>query len=80
MTAETLISRIEIFIINPILLLLFAAGFLYFLWGMSTFIWNAESEDGRTVGVRHMMWGIVGMFIMVAAWGFINLIKGTFGI
>jgi len=80
MTAAVLINRIEVFIINPILLLLFAAGFLYFLWGMSTFVWKSESEEGRTVGIRHMMWGIIGMFIMTVAWGFINLIKGTFGI
>ena len=80
MTADNLVEKITEVIINPLLLLLFAAGFLYFLWGMTMFIWKADSDEGRTTGTRHMIWGIVGMFIMVAVMGIIKVIKGTFGI
>ncbi|MFC1731322.1 hypothetical protein ACFL6I_13460 [candidate division KSB1 bacterium] len=80
MTAATLINRIEIYIINPILLLLFAAGLLYFLWGMAMFIWKSDSDTGRSEGIKHMLWGVIGMFIMVAAWGIINVIGNTFGL
>lgn len=80
MTAATLIYRIETFIINPILLLLFSIGFLYFLWGITMFIWKADSDEGRSTGVKHMLWGIIGMFIMTVAWGIIDLIANTFGL
>ena len=80
MTAATLIERIETVIIDPLILLLFAAGFLYFLWGMTTFIWKADSDEGRSTGIKHMLWGVIGMFVMVAAWGIINLIENTFGL
>lgn len=66
------------FIIDPLLLIFFAAGFLYFLWGITVFIWKSDSEEGRSTGIKHMFWGVIGMFIMVAAWGIINIIKGTF--
>ena len=80
MTAVTLINRIETFIINPILLLLFSVALLYFLWGITVFIWKADSEDGRSTGIQHMLWGVIGMFIMIAAWGIINIIGNTFGL
>jgi len=80
MTADTLMDRIETVIINPLLLLLFAVAFLYFMWGMATFVWKSDSDEGRTTGIKHMLWGVIGMFIMVAVWGIINIIKSTFGI
>ena len=80
MTADRLVDNIQTFIVFPIILLLFAAGFLYFLWGMAMFIWKADSDTGRSEGIQHMLWGVIGMFIMVAAWGIINMIKGTFGL
>lgn len=80
MTTATLVERISNFIINPLLLLLFAVGFLYFLWGIMTFIWKADSDEGRKTGIQHMLWGIIGMFIMGAVLGIINIIEGTFGI
>ena len=80
MTTAELVDRFQKVIIDPLLLLLFALGLLWFLWGVVIFIWNANSEEARKTGVRHMTWGIVGMFIMVAAWGIINLISNTFGL
>jgi len=75
-----LIDNITEYIIDPIILLLFGLGFLYFLWGIAKFIWNADSEVARKEGADHMIWGIVGMFIMVAAFGIISLIKNSIGV
>ena len=80
MTANTLMNRIEDVIINPLIVLLFAAALLYFLWGMSTFIWKSDSDEGRSTGIQHMLWGVVGMFIMASVWGIIRIIVDTFGI
>ncbi len=80
MSVDDLVSRISQYIIDPIILLLFALGLLYFLWGVAIFIWQSDSEDARKKGVQHMLWGIIGMFIMIAALGIINLIEGTFGL
>ena len=80
MTIATLVQRFETFIVFPILLLLFALAFLYFLWGMTMFVWKADSDEGRTTGITHMLWGVIVMFIMTAAWGIINIIQNTFSI
>jgi hypothetical protein len=73
-----LLQNFENLIINPLILLIFAAGFFLFTWGLVQFILNLDNESGRQDGVRHMLWGIAGMFIMVAVYGIIGLLNNTF--
>jgi vacuolar-type H+-ATPase subunit I/STV1 len=72
-----LIASIENLIINPFIGLLFAVALIMFLWGLAQFIINAGSEEGRTTGKKHMIWGIVGMFIMVGAYAIVNILSNT---
>jgi hypothetical protein len=74
------ISNISQAILNPLITLLFAAAMVYFLWGGFLFIRGADSEEGRNIGRRHMIYGIIGMFIMLSVFGIINILLGTFGI
>ena len=65
-------------IINPILALLFAAGFLVFVWGVVEFLGGQNGVgEGAQNGKRHMLWGLIGMFIMVGAYTFIHIINNT---
>lgn len=79
-TLNQLLNGINQFILNPLIGLLFFVALIVFLWGVFRFVANAGSEDARETGKRNMMWGILGMFIMVAAFGIIRLVLGTFGI
>jgi hypothetical protein len=72
-----LIDSIEFLIIIPLIKLLFAAGLVFFFWGLAQFIMNADSDEGRTKGKQHMIWGIVGMFIMIGAYAIINILTNT---
>ncbi|MBP9757639.1 MAG: hypothetical protein KBD06_03510 [Candidatus Pacebacteria bacterium] len=67
-------------IIRPIILLVFAGGFFLFMWGLVTFLWNSKEGEIATDGKQHMLWGIVGMFVMVSVGGILTLILSTFGI
>jgi len=75
-----LLNRINEYILNPVIYLLFAIALLVFLWGIFIMISRASSEEARSVGRKNMLWGIIGMIIMVAVYGIINIIIGTFGI
>lgn len=77
---ESLISRINDVIINPLIALLFALALLFFLWGVVEFIWQFDNEQTRERGKKHMIWGIFGMFIMVSVFGIIEVLLNTFGI
>jgi hypothetical protein len=79
-TTEVIIDRLVELIINPLILLVFAAGFFYFMWGLVKFLFNSTSGEASDDGKQHMLWGIVGMFIMVSAWGILTILLDTFGI
>lgn len=74
---DTLMERIGTQILGPITALLFALATLYFLWGASKFILNADDEQARTEGKDSMIWGIVGIFIMAAAYTIAEIIGRT---
>lgn len=75
-----LVDNIKSQIIEPLILLLMALALATFLWGVAQFIQNADNDEGRATGRRHMIWGIIGLFIMVSAFGIINLICDTFSL
>lgn len=76
-TAENLINSILENIVNPIIILMLAVAVLIFLWGVFEFIRNAESPEDRKTGGKHMLFGAIGLFIMVTAYGILNLIINT---
>lgn len=77
---NALLNKVNQFILNPIIALLFIVALITFFWGLVQFIANAGSEQGRETGRRNMMWGIIGMFIMIAVYGIIKILLQTFGI
>ena len=61
---------------------MFAVGFVVFVYGVIEFLWgvNAGSEgEAKENGKRHMLYGVIGMFIMVISYGLVNIIINTVG-
>lgn len=77
---DVLVRRINKFVLNPLIFFLFAAALAYFLYGLVEFISNAGNEDALNKGKQHMLWGIIGMFIMMSVFGIMQLIINTLGI
>jgi|SRR6185436_12665551 len=73
-------NRIVDYIIDPALLIIFALGFLLFVYGLVEFLWKINGEGDTNEGKKHMVWGIVGMLIMVSVYGILDLIDNTFGL
>lgn len=70
-----LIDKVVTGILNPLIGLMFLVAFAFFAWGIIEFIWNAGSEEKRTTGKQHIIWGLVGLLIMTAVWSIIAIIK-----
>ncbi|MFA6797369.1 MAG: hypothetical protein WCR40_01535 [Candidatus Paceibacterota bacterium] len=77
---DLLLQNILNEIVSPIIYFLLALAVVYFVWGMMTFIRNADSAEKRKEGYSHMLWGVVGIFIMISAKGLINLILSIMGL
>ncbi|MEK7471409.1 MAG: hypothetical protein AAB623_02050 [Patescibacteria group bacterium] len=74
------IANVDNMIINPIIGLLFALAVVYFLYGVFEFLSNQENEEKKTTGKSHMMWGIVGITIMMGVWTILSIVLNTLGI
>ncbi len=75
--ALTVINNIKAQIINPIIAFMFAVATLYFFWGVYKFIRDADSDTARTTGRDSILWGLLGMFVMVSVYGIMWLICNT---
>ena len=78
--AACLVGKVVAAIVNPLVLLLIAVAVAYFLWGLAMFLANAEETTERAEGKQKILWGIVGIFIMVSVFGIIRIVLTTFGI
>lgn len=77
---DEFISKVNNEIINPIILFLFALAIVYFLYGMLEFLLNQQNDEAKTTGKSHMIWGIVGIAIMLGVWTIMNIVINTFNI
>ncbi|MEK7150754.1 MAG: hypothetical protein AAB783_00955 [Patescibacteria group bacterium] len=69
--AQTILDRIVIPFVN----LLLVAATLFFMYGVIEYIAKSDSDEGRSTGRRHMIWGIVGLVIMVSAASIVLIIQ-----
>ena len=72
------LTKVSAYILNPIIVILFSASFIYFAIGVIKLITAdpGKKEEGKNA----VVWGLVGMFIMFSTYGIISLIINSFGI
>jgi len=74
------VGKINRYITNPLIILMFAAALLYFLYGVFNFLSHADDAEARETGKEHILWGVVGMFIMLGVFTILHIIERTLGI
>lgn len=79
MTPQDRIQTINDAIVNPLILLMIAVAVIYFLWGLSLFLINAEDAVKREEGKRKIVWGLIGLFVMVSVFGILKIVVNTIG-
>jgi len=76
MSQETarIIANIKGYIIYPIIGFMFAVATVMFIYGIVEYMLGAENPEKRDKGKKHMIWGIVGVFVMLSAYGIMNVL------
>jgi len=74
-----LVKRVNRVILNPLILFMFFLALAYFIYGVFQFLANADNEDARATGKQHMLWGVIGMFIMMSVFGIMQILLNTLG-
>lgn len=66
-------------IMNTIIPILIVLGVIYFIWGVITYMIGAD-EEAKKKGRDKIIYGIIGLVVIVAMWGLVGLITRTFGL
>jgi hypothetical protein len=74
---DALLSKINLYVVNPAIEFAFIIATVVFLWGVFQFIAGAGDKDKRQEGKDHILWGIVGFVIMFGVFGIINILANT---
>jgi hypothetical protein len=69
MSGAQILQNFVTYIINPAILLIFTAGFFLFVWGLVQFMFALNKGGEHEEGKQHMLWGVVGMFVMASVYG-----------
>ncbi|MBI5405670.1 hypothetical protein HY972_01365 [Candidatus Kaiserbacteria bacterium] len=66
-------------VVNTVLVpVLIAVAFIVFLWGVfKYFIYGADNDTERATGRQFVLWGIIGLVVIVSIWGLVNITKDT---
>jgi len=78
--AYSFVERVNEVILFPIITLLMAVALLVFVYGSVMYIMNANAPAARDTGRKHIMWGIIGMLVMLSAYAILTIAANTFGL
>ncbi|MBP6855228.1 MAG: hypothetical protein KBD26_03700 [Candidatus Pacebacteria bacterium] len=76
---DGLLAKINQYLINPLIVFMFAVALAYFMFGVVQFLTHQESSDERAKGQQHMLYGVIGMFIMIAVFTIMRILANTLG-
>jgi FtsH-binding integral membrane protein len=62
---------------NTITYILVAAAVIFIVWNVVKYMIKPAGEDRSAAG-KDIIWGIVGLFIIVSIWGLVNILTNTF--
>ena len=79
-TLSNLVTGIVDSIVQPLVLVLFVVATVVFMWGIFGLIAHADDEQARSDGKQHILWGVIGMAIMISAYGVVRLLAASAGV
>ncbi len=77
---NNLVTGVMQWIVLPVLEGFFAFTLLVFIWGVVGLIRSGDDPKAREKGQQHILWGVIGMVIMISAYGIIRVIANTIGV
>ena len=65
-------------IANVVTYILVAAAVLFIVWNVVRYMISGSGEESKSKAGLNILWGIVGLFIIVSIWGLVNILTNTF--
>ena len=77
---STFVDRFLLAIGFPVVILLLTIALIVFLYGCFEYVLNASNDEKRAEGQRHILFGFIGMLVMISAYAILQISAATFGI
>lgn len=62
--------------ILPILVLI---ALFYFIYSVVVFVWKSRGGEEASDEKRKILWGVIGLFVILSIWGIIGIVSRTLG-
>lgn len=79
-TIENIIQAVTGDILRPVVTLLFVLATVSFIFGLIKLLLSAKETKKIEEGRKFIIYGLLGLFTIVAMWGLVYAIKRTFNI
>ncbi|MCC7160390.1 hypothetical protein IT399_01530 [Candidatus Nomurabacteria bacterium] len=66
-------------LMNYVLPIIILLGVIYFVWGVVQYV-IADTEEAKVKGRDSIIYGIIGLTVIVAMWGLVRIVQNTFGL
>ncbi len=67
-------------VVKPLFEVLMAVAVFIFIWGVAQLIINKDDASVRSTAGMHILWGVVGFFIIFGVFGIIRVVADTLGV
>ena len=65
-------------LISSIVPIIIAIALVGFLWGIISYITAGDDPKNKDAARGYMIYGIIGLFVMVSVWGLVKILQSTF--
>lgn len=78
--AVSFVNTLNDVFIFPLIALLGAVALLVFMYGCLEYVLGAENPQARDTGRKHIVWGIVGLLIIISAYTILSIVLNSLGL
>ena len=64
--------------LSQAVIILISLAVVFFLYGILKYISRGDDEESQKKGKNIMIYGIIGLFVMISFWGIVNILINTF--
>lgn len=75
-TFTGLLNQIAV-ITNATIPFILGLAVVVIVWGVFNYIVGAGDEEKRAEAKKYIIWGVIGVFIMLSVWGLVNVVKSS---
>jgi hypothetical protein len=77
---QQLLNYFTCIINSSVIPLLFSLAVAIFVWGVVQYVINDSDEAKKDKGRQFILWGVIGLTVMISVWGLVGIVTKTFGI